>query len=148
MKATHGPRAGEGTVYVVAGSSGWATFRWGVHPVMYFDEIQTGFVVLDINGDRADAIFLRDTGAIDDSFTIIKSSPVQVVVTRTVNQVIAEWKSLVGSKYRVDATGDIETPDWQPASSVITATTAKTSWTNAAPNAAPKRFYRVVEVPE
>lgn len=147
LKATRGPRAGKGAVYVTAGSSGWATFRNGYHRVMFMDELETGSVVLDINGSRADAIFLRENGNIDDSFTIIKSDPVEVLVRRSEGQVVARWKSVVGNKYRVEHASDIEAPVWEPASGVLTADSAETSWTNAVPSGL-KKFYQVVEISE
>src|SRR5438045_3580488 len=73
QKTTTGPGANAGSIYVVAGSSGWATFTTGHHPVMFSQELRTGSLVLDINSNRLDAVFLRETGAIDDSFTIIKN---------------------------------------------------------------------------
>ncbi|HMJ88468.1 MAG TPA: metallophosphoesterase family protein, partial [Candidatus Acidoferrum sp.] len=149
LKAATGPRAGQGAVYVVAGSSGWATFRTGYHPAMFMDELERGSLVLDISSNRLDAVFLRDTGAIDDSFTIIKTEPVEIAMIRRANgAVVAEWKSKTGSNYRVERAVDIEAPDWQPVSNVITATGTTTSWTNGTPGSADRSFYRVTEIGE
>ncbi len=74
----------QGAVYVVAGNGGqvssWtggstATVNPTPHPVMYASLRQLGSVVLDVNGDRLDAKFLRSTGAIADSFTLLKDIP-------------------------------------------------------------------------
>ncbi len=73
----------EGTVYVVAGSSGQATNAVLPHPAMYIQMMQLGSMVLDVNGNRLDAKFLRETGAIDDNFTIIKGESPRVSTQET-----------------------------------------------------------------
>ena len=73
-KPTLGPSAHEGAVYVVAGSSGQATGGALNHPAMFISLNNLGSMVLDVNANRLDAKFLRDTGAVADSFTIIKGS--------------------------------------------------------------------------
>ena len=147
IKSPTGPNANQGAVYVVAGCSGWATFRYGYHPVMFFDELEMGSVVLDINSNRLDAVFLRETGAIDDSFTILKgvpAEPLRLATFRVRNgQSIARWKSVAGQAYQVERTANLENPDWQPVSGNITATGATTSWTNAVPPGDANNFYRV-----
>ena len=71
-KATLGPAPHEGSVYIVAGSSGWTDPGPLNHVAMYISLQRLGSVVLDIEGNRLDARFLRDTGSIDDHFTILK----------------------------------------------------------------------------
>lgn len=73
-KATRGPGAHEGAVYVVAGSSGFTSGGPLNHPAMFTSLNQLGSLVLDIQGNQLDAKFVRETGAIDDSFTIIKGT--------------------------------------------------------------------------
>ena len=63
---------------MVAGSSGYATNSVAPHPAMFIQMMQLGSMVLDVNGNRLDAKFLRETGAIDDSFTIIKGEAPRV----------------------------------------------------------------------
>jgi len=74
-KATAGPLENQGTVYVVVGTGCCLEGQMGHHPVMFTDQVQLGSLVLDIYSNRLDAIFLRETGAIDDYFTIIKGNP-------------------------------------------------------------------------
>ncbi len=74
-----GTAAHEGAVYVVAGSSGQVTSTIGRHPVMYTWKAVLGSLVLDFNGNRLDVKFLRETGAVDDWFTIVKGSGLPVV---------------------------------------------------------------------
>lgn len=62
-----------GTVYTVAGSSGKTSGGSFDHPVMYYSRGDLGSVVLDFNGNRVDARFIRENGNIDDYWMIIKS---------------------------------------------------------------------------
>ncbi|MFN0152351.1 MAG: metallophosphoesterase [bacterium] len=73
-KPTLGPGAHEGSIFAVAGSS--ATISGGSldHPVMITSLNILGSMVVDVNGNQLDAIFLSDTGAILDEFTIVKDA--------------------------------------------------------------------------
>ncbi len=73
-KPTGGLAGHEGAVYAVAGSSGQASGGTLNHPAMFISLNNLGSMVLDVDGDRLDAKFLRETGAIADSFTIVKGS--------------------------------------------------------------------------
>ncbi len=64
----------EGAVYVVAGSSGKTSGGSLNHPAMFVSLNQLGSLVLDINGNRLDAKFLRSDGSIGDYFTIVKGT--------------------------------------------------------------------------
>jgi hypothetical protein len=63
----------KGTVYVVAGSAGKVTSGSFDHPAMYYDTKSLGSFVVDVNGNRLDAKFLRSTGVVADYFTIKKN---------------------------------------------------------------------------
>lgn len=64
----------QGTVYVVAGTSGVVIAEnHDSHPVMAVTSFALGSLILDVDGDRLDMMFLRETGGVDDSFTILKS---------------------------------------------------------------------------
>ncbi len=65
----------DGTVYVVAGSSGQTAGGLLNHPAMFISLNNLGSLVLDINGSRLDATFLRETGAVADTFAIQKGTP-------------------------------------------------------------------------
>ena len=138
-----------GAVYIVAGSSGWATFRTGHHPIMFYDELVLGSVVIDVNTNRMDVKFLRETGAIDDHFTILKgvsAEPLRIVVFRIDGgEITLRWKSIAGRSYQVQSSPTLESPDWTPAGSIITATGATTSWAGGLIEPE-KAFYRVVEI--
>lgn len=64
----------QGAVYITAGSSGKTSSAPLNHPVMVHASLQElGSLVLDIDGNRLDAKFVRENGAVDDYFTILKS---------------------------------------------------------------------------
>lgn len=73
-KPTGGLAGHEGAVYAVAGSSGQASGGALNHPAMYISLNNLGSMVLDVDGNQLDAKFLRETGAVADSFTIVKGA--------------------------------------------------------------------------
>ena len=79
-----GLSANQGAVFVVAGNGGKATYWDGgstadtnpnPHVVMQASLLRRGSVVLDVTGDRLDVRMLRETGDIDDHFTLRKQIP-------------------------------------------------------------------------
>jgi hypothetical protein len=150
LKPATDPNRNEGAVYVVAGCSGWATSRTGHHPIMCFDELQTGSLVIDVSGHRLDAKFLRETGAIDDSFSIIKGAQPESLRICTFNvkdgDVLVRWKSVAGEKYRVERSALMHGGTWTAAGLPVTASGATTSWTGPIPAGAVQSFYRVVRL--
>jgi hypothetical protein len=145
-----GPAENEGAVYIVAGTAGWATSRTGFHPAMYMDELQTGSLIIDVDGNRLDVKFLRETGAIDDYFTIIKGAPPEQlrICTFTIRngETVVQWKSIAGERYRVECSRSLKDPDWAAVNEPITATGATTSWTAPLPEGESQSFYRVVQL--
>ncbi len=71
----------QGSVYAVAGSSSGISGGTLDHPAMFVSINSLGSMVLDINGDRLDAVFLDDVGNILDNFTMLIEgvSPVDTV---------------------------------------------------------------------
>lgn len=66
---------GHGVVYTVAGNAGQVTGGSLDHPAHYVSFNDLGTMVIDIQGNRLDAIFLREDGQIPDHFTILKPEP-------------------------------------------------------------------------
>ena len=64
----------EGAVYAVVGCSGKTSGGPLNHPAMFISLNLLGSMVLDIDGDRLDAAFLRSNGVVRDHFTILKGS--------------------------------------------------------------------------
>ena len=117
---------------------------------MHITLLRLGSMVIDINGDRLDARFLRETGAIDDYFTIIRGAAPEAFRFSTFHvangKVIGSWKSVAGANYRIDRASSLESPDWTPVAGMpVIATGATTFWTNTLPANA-KSFYRVVKI--
>lgn len=79
-KTTFGKGTHEGSVYVVAGSSGKVSLQneksakrgYLDHPAMFISLPRLGSLVLDIDGHRLDATFLSETGEKLDYFSIVK----------------------------------------------------------------------------
>ena len=82
FKPTLGPASHEGTVYVVAGSSGKTSNGSLNHPAMFTSMKVLGSVALDVDHNRLDAIFIDDNGDHLDYFTMFKGSTVVGIVTR------------------------------------------------------------------
>jgi hypothetical protein len=71
-KPTDGAAPNEGAVYAVAGSSGKISGGALNHPAMFVSLNALGSMVLDFAGNRLDAKFITNTGAIADYFTLVK----------------------------------------------------------------------------
>jgi len=68
------PVPNQGTVYVVAGSSGKISGGSLNHPAMVTSLNKLGSMVFDITSDRLSAVFLRETGETNDWFAIHKAN--------------------------------------------------------------------------
>ena len=103
-KASTTPAAHLGAVYAVAGSSGQTSGGTLNHPAMFISLNQLGSMVLDVDGNRLDAKFLRETGAIADYFTMLKTTPggpppapTGLVATPGNGQVSLAWNAAAGA---------------------------------------------------
>jgi hypothetical protein len=87
LKPEGGFIGNQGAVYVVAGSSGQTSGGTFDHPAMYISLENLGSLVLDVNSNRLDATFLREMGASNDWFSIVKANyaPVASNLVVTVN---------------------------------------------------------------
>ncbi len=75
VKYLDGVNPNRGTVYVVCGNSGSSEPGAAInHPAMYYGHDGYGSFVMDFNGLRLDAKYLKSDGTIGDEFTIIKTS--------------------------------------------------------------------------
>jgi hypothetical protein len=70
-----GTPAHDGAVYVVAGASGKISGGSLNHPAMFISLNNLGSLVVDVDGGRLDAKYLRENGTIVDSFAIVKGTP-------------------------------------------------------------------------
>ncbi len=74
-KRTVGPGPHEGTVYVVAGSSGQASGVKAVHSAMLFALNVAGSLALDFDGPQLEVSFVDTNGIRRDYFNFVKGSP-------------------------------------------------------------------------
>lgn len=79
------PAAHQGTVYTVAGSSGRIGGGSLDHPVMFTSQARLGSVVLDVDGNSIDVVFLDAAGVVQDSYALLTDPilPVLSVVNLT-----------------------------------------------------------------
>jgi hypothetical protein len=104
---------GEGTVYIVAGSSGKVSGGSYDHPAMFVSLNRLGSVVLDIDAHRMDVKFVRETGAINDYFTLIKGplAPT-LVITRNQGVDVLRWSTNYGVGFTLEAAQALPDTTW------------------------------------
>jgi hypothetical protein len=68
------PSSNDGAVYITAGSSGKISGGSLDHNAMYYSVSQLGSCILEVDGSTLNVKFIRETGAIEDYFTIEKSN--------------------------------------------------------------------------
>jgi acid phosphatase type 7 len=73
----------QGAVYAVPGSSDTISGGSLNHPAMFISLNRLGSMVLDVDGARLHAKFIRENGAIDDYFTLVKDGNLAPTVTLT-----------------------------------------------------------------
>ena len=140
---------GRGSVYVVAGSSGQATYGNMDHPVMFVSFLRLGSLVLDIDGHVLQAQFLRETGEVDDSFTIEKrvTGPELLRITSFQLQhrdLTLTWNSVPGREYRLQQATNLPAQDWRDLEGSIQATDLQTSRVVPVGAGTRRAFFRVV----
>ena len=131
--------ANSGAVYVVAGSSGEVLPGPLNHPAMYISLLSLGSLVLDLDGGRLDAKFLRENGTVADFFTIQKPTnnhPPNVAMSSPANGATFTGPTDVAlSVTASDTDGQVVRVDYYATSTLIgTSTTAPfgITWTNVA----------------
>lgn len=88
--APHGVH--DGTVYVVAGSSGKTSGGPLDHPVHFFSANTLGALVVDVHGLQLDARFVDEKGATVDSFTIVKDHALAAPLVHRPVELGAVWR--------------------------------------------------------
>ena len=102
----------QGAVYAVAGSSGKTSGGPLNHPVMFISLSILGSMVLDVNGDRLDAVFLDSKGVTRDHFTIVKDtgSPTSPTVTVSASDPTATEAGPTTGSFTVSRSGSTALP--------------------------------------
>ncbi len=135
-----GTAAHNGAVYVVAGTAGKASGGSLNHPAMFFSRNRLGSLYFEVNGDRLDAQFIRETGAIDDRFTIVKGAPLYRLVRVGISSRIT-WNTVLGETYQLDYKDDLNAVSWTSLGANITGTGLPVTVTNTTSQV--KRSYRI-----
>src|SRR6185503_7847470 len=79
---------GRGVVYNVAGSAGQATGGSLNHPAHFLSLNELGTLVIDVNSNRLDALFLNSSGVVRDRYALVKPLPAPPanLIARTVSE--------------------------------------------------------------
>jgi hypothetical protein len=147
-KPLHGGNPRQGAVYIVAGSSGQISGGWLNHPAMFVSLNQLGSLVLDIDGNRLDAKFLRADGVVADHFTLMKGVPsrrLRITNMNVTGSVLTlAWNSIPGKFYYVLFTPTLHPPAWDYVGFDIYAEDTTTLWSVPIPEELPAGFFRIV----
>ena len=89
-----------GAVYTVAGNSGQLSDAPLDHPVMISNLIELGSLVIDVEGDQLDLVFLNNEGAVRDSFRIVHQSDSEPpTITQEIDTDILDHDRVAGSRW-------------------------------------------------
>ncbi len=147
VKPTAGVAANQGAVYVVAGSAGYSGYGELNHPAMFYSSPQLGSLVLDIDGPILRGKFLRETGAIDDYFTIIKGGSNSLFgdVTHEFegNVLTLRWRSRSDRYYLVERTPTLTPASWTAVAPGVPGSGGRMTWSITPAGAGPAGFFRV-----
>jgi hypothetical protein len=130
--------AADGTLYIVAGSAGKVSGGSLNHPAMFLSLNRLGSLLLEINGGRLDAKFIRETGAIEDYFTMEK---VHLRIGRSGNQTRISWPASA-SQFRLQTSLTLSNPSWNNFNQVPVSVGDELVVTNGFSDDV--RFYRLV----
>src|SRR4030095_425130 len=138
--------ANQGAVYITAGNGGHVTnwvggstaeFNPTPHPAMYYSALHVGSLVLDVNGERMDVKLIRETGAVDDFFSVVKNvpnvPPAAAITSPTEGATFTEPANIAITADASDSDGTIAQVDFYAGSTVIGTTTSApytTTWSN------------------
>ena len=142
-KPTMGVQPNKGTVYITAGSSGQAgPFSGAPLPAMFVSMSNLGSMVLDFNGNRLDASFVRENGTVADSFSLIKGTsagnipPTVSIATPTTGGVVLSTTGTTNlTATAADSNGIASVTFYADGAQVGNSTVAPftTAWTNPTP---------------
>jgi hypothetical protein len=143
LKRSDGPLANKGTVYVVAGNAGRpiAPPESLHYPAMFISFMEYGSVVIDVDGNRLDAVELRNDGVVRDYFTIIKEIPPRLSIAYAGLNVVLSWP-VSRTNYALRSATNLSPPvTWQPITNGATNSVDQRSvWV---PASDPARFFRL-----
>ena len=143
IKPNGGPLANKGTVYIVAGNAGRpiAPPDGLHHPAMFISLLEYGSVVIDVEGNRLDALELRNDGVRRDYFTMIKEVPPALAITPSGTDVVLSWPAFHTNCSLQGKTDLSLFTAWQTVTNL--ATNSFGQRTVRIPRSDPKRFFRL-----
>src|SRR5207247_7961858 len=101
---------------------------------MFFAELELGSLVLDINGNVLQAAFLRETGAMDDYFTIIKGGTEggfgDVTLELANGTQTLRWQSRSDRYYQVERATALAPANWSILATALPGTGAAMTWSS------------------
>ena len=116
------PGSNNGAVYSVAGSSGKKTSNPSLdHPVMISNLAELGSMVIDIQGNQLDAIFLDDNATVLDSFRIMhRAAPASLpsapgglsATVASANEVKLQWTDNASDEDNIIVQKSIDMESW------------------------------------
>lgn len=111
-KTLTGPNAGEGTIYIVCGNSGSDESNPDLdHPTTAFGDGGDGIsgsLVIDVHGNRLDGMYLRSSGVVLDTFTIIKPDGTPPDTTTSVRNLATEFTNVTVYPNPFDQSAQLE----------------------------------------
>jgi len=124
-KPAGGMGAHGGTIYTICGCSGQGgsgDTDIPRHPVMALTRGGFGSMIIEINGLRLDAQFLRPSMAVDDYFTIDKSLPTTnqppMHIVRSTNGAVISWPTSQPA-FELESAAAIPATNWQSISEPV-----------------------------
>ena len=88
-----------GSVYSVAGSSGKRSSAPLDHPIMISNLVELGSMVIDVQGNQLDAIFLDDNATVRDSFRIVHQSTTDVESVE-IGSATLDYDKIIGPRWK------------------------------------------------
>ncbi len=148
--AKPGVNAHEGTVYIVAGTSGrlGSLLAQAPYPAMYSSRTEAGSLVLDVNGNDLVARFLTEAGAVVDTVTMSKGVVVTLPAAPSTLNVTPISPSQINLTWTDNSTNEdgfkIErSPDGANFTQIATVPAGVTAYSNTGLAASTLYYYRV-----
>jgi hypothetical protein len=123
-KPAGGLGANRGAVYAVCGCSGQGGLDedYSRHPAMAVNHGGFGSMILDVDGLRLSARFLRPSMAVDDAFVIEKSPPTDVrpelQIWNSTNGTLLSWPTSL-PLFHLESAPSLAAPHWDPVPSPV-----------------------------
>lgn len=139
-------RAGhQGAVYVVMGSSGQLTPGPLTHTAMHTAGNVLGSFYLEVNGKRLDGSFIRETGAIDDRFTIVKGEMTNRLASLEAlgnDSYFLRGFGVPGRTHEIESADYLSNPNWRKLGDARAATNGVFPFFDFGSTNANQQFYR------